>query len=1352
VRLRARLVGFLALGLLAVPGTAPAQFNPQGRTRKPPPRAPASAPKKPAATSPPARAPSGPNTDALIARYTGIALGQPGAEFPVQRLAELYRDRDGKLDALIDDLRRRVDAGGPTRLAALLALARAYKHDGNFDLAIATYERALAESPGAVVAELAVAHLFAERGERDKARARFERALPRIKDNAEREQVLRTLRTLALDAGDVAAAKRHHEQLVAAQKGSFFVRAELGRELYQRGMYDAAVEELSGLVKAATGDNRVLAPALRDYGRALARAGQRGKAQKELERALAVAGAQAGVRREIYETLVELHRAEGRLEELLAKVERRGARDIEEQRVLAALYEETGKLEKALDAYRRVLKQDPRDLATRLKIVHIHEVQGQLEDAIREYEALVRAAPRNPDFVFRLAEALIQRGDRKRALEHLRALEKRAGDDEQVLAALVEFYERVGEKAGSLALLQRLSARGGADPQHLIELGARYWRDGDKKKALQTWQRIRTLGRDRADGLLRLGELYLEHDLVDEALALLEEAVRLEPKAIRPKKALAIALERAGSTASTRDGRKLHHDAALRIWEGLLKESGKNEDLKREARQHIVTLWSLSGTLSPQTAALDRRLRGNPPDLEAGRLLAEAEIRLRRYPEAERTLKRILAAAPSDLQSLSRLERVLGLERKLDEAIAVLERLARADPKRARECYQRMAEYAAELYRDEDAIRYASRVVELSPDDAEGHRKLGEMHRKRGDVSRAIAAFRRAITKNERLFPVYFELSELLLGQGQAEEADILLRRVVRAAPDEELVVRATRLSLQINLGRGTVQSLEQDLFPLALDNPERPVYRRLLVEVYGALAYPLLHRAGSPDPEEAARAQAELKKLGERAVKPLLDALGDSRGSQQETATTLLTYIGNPSAAPALLAYATSDADPRLRARAMLAVGALRDPKLAPKLAAVAAPSGRAGSAESDPVLLAAAFGLARLEAREARPALVALAESAAPGPRALGVIGLALLGDRRAEPTIARVLASAEAGPLPRAAAAFAVGELGLRQHASLLGELSESPDPTLSSAALVALARLGAEGAGERIARLLLSHESAVRPAARAAALVLTTGQYRRVGPALPIPNGDLDVSRVLSGLVPADYTGADEAKALERLAPDLELAAIRTARASTEGARAVAEALSNDGGRLPLSALLVESVDDLEVRGRAEAVARRVAAKLVPAFLALAEHPAADVRAAALAFLAKRDEPECVRAVVAGIGDANPETRRAVLASLDTRHAPAASAVVALASSPDWSVRVIAVEALGRLIRGGEPREAQAALEHAAIEDRTALVREAALRALARSGGSAARSVIERARSTDPEPRVRKTASALAASLP
>src|SRR5207245_870788 len=80
--------------------------------------------------------------------------------------------------------------------------------------------------------------------------------------------------------------------------------------------------------------------------------------------------------------------------------------------------------------------------------------------------------------------------------------------------------------------------------------------------------------------------------------------------------------------------------------------------------------------------------------------------------------------------------------------------------------YQRMAQYAAELYRDDDAIAYAARAVQLSPEDAEGHRKLGEMYRKKQDTNRAISELRAAIAKNDKLFPVYFELAELLLSRG----------------------------------------------------------------------------------------------------------------------------------------------------------------------------------------------------------------------------------------------------------------------------------------------------------------------------------------------------------------------------------------------------------------------------------------------------------------------------------------------------------------------------------------------------------------------------------------------------------
>ena len=62
-----------------------------------------------------------------------------------------------------------------------------------------------------------------------------------------------------------------------------------------------------------------------------------------------------------------------------------------------------------------------------------------------------------------------------------------------------------------------------------------------------------------------------------------------------------------------------------------------------------------------------------------------------------------------------RLERVLVVERKLSDAIVVLERLSKLEPKRAREYYQRMAGYAAELYQDDRALSYAARAGVIEP-------------------------------------------------------------------------------------------------------------------------------------------------------------------------------------------------------------------------------------------------------------------------------------------------------------------------------------------------------------------------------------------------------------------------------------------------------------------------------------------------------------------------------------------------------------------------------------------------------------------------------------------------------------
>jgi tetratricopeptide (TPR) repeat protein len=1371
-----RLRFSVALAAVTVGLTVPAiAFNPAGRNKKPKaeqkgakgaarPGAGRSSPTKPSAGAPRptdggTHAPNaesavagapGPNREALIARYLGIALSQPGAEFPLERLTTLYRERDGNLERLVAELSARIEKE-PQPYGALVTLGGVYQKDAQPERAIASFERAIGQEPQNPVALLSLAHLYAQRGDPAGARTRFEQALPFVKDAPTREQVLRTLMGLALDQKDFAKAKQAHEQLLTATRGSFFVRAELPRELLARGELARAITEYEAVVRAAAGDNRVLGPALVDLGRALAQAGRGNEAQAALDRALSVSSGESGARRQILEALADVYRRSERLPALVERLAKQ-AGGVEELKLLAQLYEETGQMEKALATHRKVLGRDPKEVATRLRVVRLLEVRGELDAAIAEYDSLIKSAPRNPDYVFRLTEALLQRGDRKRALAELSALEARSGSDEETLTALVDFYERMEEKDRALALLTRLAQSGSQDPEHVVELGSRYWEQGEKKKAVQTWQRLRTLLPERAEGLLRLGEVYLEHDLSQEALETLAEAVKREPKQVRVRRAYALGLERVGAAAGGRDGQRVAYEEARKLWEQILRDAASDGNLAREARQHVVTLLSLTGQLAPRVGLLERKLAGAEPDLEAGRLLAEAHVRLRRYDDAERVLRRLTQLSPGNVEDLTRLERVLVLGRKLEAALTTLEKLVKLDPKRAREYYQRMAGYAAELYQDDRALSYAARAVELGPDDADGHKKLGEMYEKRQDTARAIAEFRSAISKNERLFSVYLELAELLVGQGQLDEADQLFRRVVRSSPDEELVYKAARLSMQLNLGRGTLESLEKELLPIAVGNPERPIFRRLLVEVYGALAYPLLHLAKSQGPAESEEARRSLRKLGERAVKPLLDALSDPREAQQQVAITLLTHVGNKDAAASLFAYASGTADPELRSRAMVAVGALRDARLEPKLSTLLLGGERSHVSDGDPVSVAAAWALARLGTRSSLASLEKLSLSESGSLSALALIGMGRLGDVRAVPQVQKLLRSPEAGALPRAAAAFAAGALSLRSEADALTELSRDPDPSVRAQAILALARLKLEPAASAIAEALTEPTPELGRAAARAAVVLVAGVPAAPEEIFPVPEGALDVRRVIDAIHPAPHDPAQELAALTKLTPAVSRAAAAAAESSPRRARALAEALSRGVGLSLGSFETAARKPRAEEQASAERLLAEVGASVVAPLARLTAHPDPDLRLVPLPFLVGRREDAATRALEALTRDPEPSVRRAVLSALGPEQRGLAKAVAArLGLETEWPLRAAAADALGRIAANEPEPAAVEALTRAALADPYALVREAAAKALARVSGGAALPALHRLKEGDPEPRIRSLAARLSAEL-
>ena len=98
----------------------------------------------------------------------------------------------------------------------------------------------------------------------------------------------------------------------------------------------------------------------------------------------------------------------------------------------------------------------------------------------------------------------------------------------------------------------------------------------------------------------------------------------------------------------------------------------------------LLLATTLASQAGAQTLAAHPYFDATPPDLEAGRLLAETYARLRQLESAERTLRSIIERAPGDIESHTRLERTLVQKGDLAGAIAVLSQLSQLDPLRAK--------------------------------------------------------------------------------------------------------------------------------------------------------------------------------------------------------------------------------------------------------------------------------------------------------------------------------------------------------------------------------------------------------------------------------------------------------------------------------------------------------------------------------------------------------------------------------------------------------------------------------------------------------------------------------------------
>ena len=182
---------------------------------------------------------------------------------------------------------------------------------------------------------------------------------------------------------------------------------------------------------------------------------------------------------------------------------------------------------------------------------------------------------------------------------------------------------------------------------------------------------------------------------------------------------------------------------------------------------------------------LETLLAASPsPAIEPYLDLTAAQLRKKRYADAEKTARSILGRVPDHPLALAWLGLARASQGFRDEGIDLLRRAAKLDPKNVETEFNLGLELAARGDRDQGASAF-ERVLAMRPNFTPAWIRLGDV---RGTTDAAIAAYRRALEIDPSSSRAYVALARALRARGNEAEALRYLQHGLVAAAEPEII------------------------------------------------------------------------------------------------------------------------------------------------------------------------------------------------------------------------------------------------------------------------------------------------------------------------------------------------------------------------------------------------------------------------------------------------------------------------------------------------------------------------------------------------------------------------------------
>ncbi len=181
-----------------------------------------------------------------------------------------------------------------------------------------------------------------------------------------------------------------------------------------------------------------------------------------------------------------------------------------------------------------------------------------------------------------------------------------------------------------------------------------------------------------------------------------------------------------------------------------------------------------------------------PPEPEPWLDLAQGQLKLRRFAEAERTVSALLERFPAQAQAQDWLALARAGQGKTDEAIEILAQISGAGADRIDAEYN-LGRLLAFRGRPQEAEEHLARAVAARPNLVAAWYNLGEVRAALGWTDNALGCWRHALEIDPTHTASYLALARTLLAKGDREGALRWLRHGVKAAARKDEVAAMLR-------------------------------------------------------------------------------------------------------------------------------------------------------------------------------------------------------------------------------------------------------------------------------------------------------------------------------------------------------------------------------------------------------------------------------------------------------------------------------------------------------------------------------------------------------------------------------